>query len=261
MKLAIFQPDAGPASPRARLQALAAALTENADPLLDLVLCPELFTSGYDDDEAIRRTADTVDGELTVQLADIATSHGVAITCGYPERVHEGEGEVLYNSAICISAQGLVLANHRKRVLPTAYEQALFSTGTQATLFTLDNGWRTALLICYEVEFPEAVRACALAGAQLVLVPTALDHDWQVISHQVVPSRAIENCLFLAYANFAGEDQNHCYLGDSVIVSPMGADLARAGREPGFISSQLDPLAVDRARTRLPYLKDYPRVI
>ncbi len=259
MKLAIFQPEARPASPRERLQSLATALAENADPLLDLVLCPELFISGYGDDQAIRKAADSLDGQLIEQLSELATHHAVAIACGYPEIVHACGG-TLYNSVICISAQGRRLANHRKRVLPTAYERALFSYGTHATMFSLDNGWRVALLICYEVEFPEAVRACALAGARLVLVPTALGGDWQVISRQVVPSRAIENCLFLAYANFAGEDQSHCYLGDSVIVSPMGVDLARAGPAAEFISAQLDAQAVDRARERLAYLKDYPRV-
>ncbi len=256
MKLAIFQPDARPLTPRTRLQVLDAVLAEHSGQAPDLVLCPELFTSGYGDAEAVRDAAGPVDGETQKQLAQIAARHAVAIACGYPE----SSGDALYNSMLCISHQGRLLANHRKRVLPTPYERALFSTGNQATLFELDNGWRVALLICYEVEFPEAVRACALAGAQLVLVATALGREWRVISHQVVPSRAIENCIFLAYANYSGEDSRSKYLGDSVIVSPMGEDLARAGNTPDFICAQLDKQAIGLARARLLYLEDYARL-
>jgi len=256
MKLAVFQPEAGPATPRARLSALDQALKSHPVPAADLVLCPELFVSGYSDADPIRKAAGPVTGEFPAQLAALCRKHGVAIACGYPER----DNNRLFNSALCLSATGKLLANHRKRVLPTAYEQDLFDTGVQATVFDFGNGWRVGMVICYEAEFPEAVRALALAGAQLVLVPTALGRDWRVVSRQVIPSRAFENNVYLAYANYAGEDSSCRYIGDSVIVSPMGTDLARAGMDPDWISAQLDAAAIDQARTRLPYLADHSRL-
>jgi predicted amidohydrolase len=256
VKLAIYQPDASPLTLEQRLRSLGTALQKNKSHKTDLVMCPELFVSGYGNAERIRQLACPLNGEAIQPLAAIARQHGVAIACGYPEQT----GDDLYNSVLCLSSEGNVLANHRKRVLSTPYEQRLFKRAQNMTLFDLENGWRVALLICYEVEFPEAVRACALAGAQLVLVPTALGRDWRVVSRQLVPTRAFENGVYLAYANFAGEDESNQYIGDSVIVSPMGEDLARAGQKADYICAQINKKAIDRARERLPYLNDYPEV-
>lgn len=256
MKVSIFQPDARPLELGARLKTLDTALQENKSQKPDLVLCPELFVSGYGNGDIVREIASLIEGEFIQHLSDLTRRHEVAISCGYPEQ----EGDHLYNSVICLSSKGRLLANHRKRVLPTAYEKNLFEAGEQMTLFELDNGWRVALLICYEVEFPEAVRACALDGAQLVLVPTALGRDWRIVSQQLIPTRAFENGVFIAYANFSGADESNQYIGDSVIVSPMGVDLARAGKKQAFINAELDAQLINGARTRLPYLDDYLNV-
>lgn len=253
MKIAIFQPDARPLNLETRLRVFETALQKNVGRKPDLVLCPELFISGYGNADIVRQLACPVDGEIIERLSVLARRYDVAIACGYPEQ----EEDHLYNSVLVLSSQARLLANHRKRVLPTAYEKDLFRAGEKMTLFNLDNGWRVALLICYEAEFPEAVRACALAGAQLVLVPTALGKDWRVVSRHLIPTRAFENGVFMAYANFAGEDESNQYIGESVIVSPMGLDLARAEAEEAFICAELDMKSIERARARLPYLNDY----
>ena len=125
----------------------------------------------------------------------------------------------------------------------------------------LDNGWQVGLLICYESEFPEAMRQCALDGADLVLVPTALGIDWPIVSRCVIPSRAFENNVFLAYANYMGRDASNNYLGDSVIVAPTGQDLARADEKNCWIEAQLDRQLIGRSRARLNYLKDYRELV
>jgi len=253
VKLAIFQAEVASLSLQQRLQSLDNIMSENAKKKVDLLLCPELFINGYGNGEHIKCSTQAADGDMFQQLAEISRRYEVAITCGYAEK----DKGYLYNSAMCISAQGKLLANHRKRVLPTPYEQSLFDVGTQMTVFELDNDWRVAILICYEAEFPEAVRACALAGAQLVLVPTALGSDWSIVSRKVMPTRAFENGLFLAYANYSGQELNYRYLGDSVILSPMGVDLARADSGPDFVSADIDLKAIKSARKRLHYLEDY----
>jgi predicted amidohydrolase len=69
-------------------------------------------------------------------------------------------------------------------------------------------GLRIGILICYDVEFPENVRRLALAGAHLIAVPTALPATDQagLIARKMVPVRAFENQLFIAYANHCGAD-------------------------------------------------------
>jgi len=256
LNISIFQSDAQQVSLKSRLQSLETVLSENSDQEIDLVLCPELFLSGYANAENIREIASAIDGKLNHQLAGITSKYGIAICCGYPEL----EADNIYNSLLYISAQGQILANHRKRVLPTDYEKELFKVGDQITVFDFDENWRIGLLICYESEFPEAVRACALNGVNLVLVSTALGIDWPVVSRQVIPTRAFENGVFLAYANYSGKDVLCHYIGDSVIVSPTGVDLARASMESEFISATLDLQAIDQTRGRLPYLQDFVKV-
>ena len=252
MKVAVYQPDAGSEDWQQRLTALDQVLQQHRDEKPDVVLCPELFVSGYADANQVRTMSDTVKGETVRELKEIAKRFAVDLCIGYPEL----DGEQRFNSACYLSAKGRLLANHRKRALPSDYEKSLFDTGSEMTVFDSSHGWRIGIVICYEVEFPEAVRACAVAGAQLVLVPTALGREWSVVSRQLVPTRAFENNVFLAYANFSGVDLSGEYIGDSVIVSPRGKDLARAGSGPEFLLADLDASQIEAARQRLPYLED-----
>lgn len=257
MKIAIFQADAKPVSIQRRLKSLDNILENNKSHKPDMLLLPELFLSGYGNEKLIKKSACSIESKTIQELAAIAVRHNVALVCGYAEK----EGENLFNSVLFISSAGQLMANHRKRIFPTEYEKNLFEPGNELTLIDLENGWKIALLICYEVEFPEAVRACAKAGANLVLVPTALGLKWSVVSRQVIPTRAFENGLYIAYANFCGSDETGRYLGDSVIVSPMGEDLARAGDLEELISAKMDKKWIKNARNRLPYLKDYKNIV
>ena len=251
MRVAIFQPDAIRSSPAERLHRLDLAIA--AADGFDLVVCPELFLSGFADPERVRKSAEPRDGPSSRAAAEIARKHHVALVYGYAETA----GGRLYNAALYVSKSGEVWVNHRKRVLPTPYEAGLFNVGEGRSVFTLDGGLEAGLLICYEAEFPEAVRACAVAGAELVIVPTALGVDWPVVSRQVIPARAFENGVFMVYANHAGEEGGTDYIGDSVIVSPLGEDLARAGDGEALIAADIDSSVLPAIRERLPFLRDY----
>ena len=251
MKVGIFQPEAAPSTPNERLARLGAALEAQQD--LDLMICPELFLSGFADPDLIAKWAETSDGPSSQAAAAIARNHGVALVYGYPE---SADGK-LYNAALYISKSGDKRINHRKRALPTPYEESLFTVGSEASIFTLDSGLKAGILICYEAEFPEAVRACAIAGADLVIVPTALGIDWRVVSRQVMRARAFESGVFLAYANHAGTEGAMNYIGDSVIISPLGEDMARAGSGETVITADIDISTLPAIRQRLPFLRDY----
>ncbi len=105
-------------------------------------------------------------------------------------------GTEIFNSAICIGADGATLANHRKSILPPGFEESYYKTGSRLTLFTLKS-IRIALLICYESEFPEAVRNVCNLGAEVVLVPTATVKRYRLVPRQVIPARAFENGVFM----------------------------------------------------------------
>ncbi|WP_282608820.1 carbon-nitrogen hydrolase family protein [Pelagibius sp. Alg239-R121] len=252
MRSGIFQSAGGGLTPEQRFDRLSAALLKTQ---LDLVVCPELFLSGYNVGESITELAEAFGGALTGQLTEIARHCGTAIVFGYPER----DGNKIYNSAACIDSSGRLLANHRKLLLPPGFESQYFTSGGGLTLFEL-NGIRCSILVCYDAEFPEAVRASAEAGAQVVLVPTALVDNWGSVAYQMMPTRAFENGVWLLYANHAGQENGSCYLGASCIVAPDGSDVVRAGDGEEVIAAELDIERVTAAQVRLPYLKDLQRL-
>ena len=123
------------------------------------------------------------------------------------------------------------------------------------TVAELD-GLKLGILICYDVEFPENVRLLALQGAELVAVPTANMAPYTFVCRSLVPARAYENHLFLAYANRCGHEGELEYLGQSCIVAPDGTDLARAGAGEELILADVDPARIEAWRPHNPYLAD-----
>ena len=247
IRAGIFQCAGGGLSPVQRLEKLDQHLQQQD---LDLVVCPELFMSGYAVGDALPELAETSDGPFAKAVAQLAQQHQTAVVYGYPER----DGDKLYNSAACINADGKLIANHRKLMLPPGFEADYFTAGSGSTVFDL-NGVRCGLLVCYDAEFPEAVRALAQVGAQIVIAPTALVDSWPVVARKVMPTRAFENGVWFVYANHAGIEGPASYLGASCIVAPNGEDAARAEAEETLITAKIDMEQVTHCRKRLPYLQ------
>lgn len=251
MRVAIFQSPSGGLDPEDRLDRLGAAMARASADGAELLVCPELYMSGYNIGDSIPERAEAADGPFAMAAAELARRHDIGVIYGFPE----SDSGALYNSAICLSAEGETLAVHRKRVLPPGTESDHFGVGAGDTLVDL-GGFTVALAICYEAEFPEAVRSAALAGAHLVAAPTSLGEAWAHVAHKVIPTRAFESGVHLAYANHAGEEAGLAYLGASCIVGPDGHDLARAGAGEDLIAAEITVEAVEAARERLPYLRD-----
>jgi predicted amidohydrolase len=117
-------------------------------------------------------------------------------------------------------------------------------------------GIKIGILICYDVEFPEAVRALALAGAELIAVPTALIRPFDIVARTLVPARAFENQVYVAYAGMCGNEAGLGYCGLSCIVGPNGQDLARAGTGPALLFADIDLSVIPKGRMSNPYLSD-----
>lgn len=253
--VAVFQVDAGcPAADRpAALDARLAAI-DGRKP--DLVVCPELFSTGYAaDPDAIRAAAEAVDGGYVAEMGALARRHGTALHFGFAER----DGARLFNASVTVDASGAVIGRYRKRVLPPGYEAEVFTPGDGGPPIEIA-GVRIQPLICYEVEFPECVRAAALGGADLVLVPTALRSMWRFVAEKMIPVRAFENRVFLVYANYAGTDGVFDYLGGSRIEAPDGETLAAGGADAGVVRARLETARIDAALEAIPYFRDLPQI-
>lgn len=251
LNVAVVQCTASLDGPEARLSWLSDFLDTHAASPIDLVVLPELFQCGYNIGDLVSDRAEAADGPFCASIADLAQRHHTAILYGFAER----QGETLFNAAQCIDRNGVTIGRHRKLLLPPGFEGDHFAPGTDCKLFRL-GAFTLAILICYDVEFPETLRHVALSGADLVLVPTALAAQWGVVSECVVPARAFENGVFLCYANHCDRENGMDYFGGSCIIAPDGKELARAGSGSQFLQAQLKQPLVSAAQARLPYHVD-----
>ena len=127
------------------------------------------------------------------------------------------------------SPKSVGLANYRKTHLFGEFEADHFTAGDTPVVQARLAGLTVGLLICYDVEFPETVRLLALQGADAVLVPTANMVPFDEVQRILLPARALENRLFLAYANACGREGGLHYNGLSQVNAPDGSATAQAG--------------------------------
>lgn len=260
MRIAVYQ-GAGAEislSPAARtdmnVEIMSQAVFQAAEQGVNLLVFPELFLTNYNIGEEVDVVAEPANGPSAQRMAIIAKKAGVAVCYGFPERALDGGGGI-FNSMSVINRQGNLTATYRKTHLFGDEERRHFVPGDELAIVELD-GWRFGLAICYDVEFPELIRSLALSGAEAVLVPTALMKPYDFFAEQLVPSRAIENQLYMAYANRCGSEVDLSYCGLSCVVSPEGETLARAGLEEEMLIADLRKEVIVKARELNPYLRD-----
>jgi predicted amidohydrolase len=257
MRLAVLQMTAEAGAVAANLARIDAGLSKAAAAGADLLLAPELVTTGYGAGDQMARLAEPLDapGGQAAQLAALSARHGVALVAGLPER----DGGVLYNTALF--TDGTRRVAYRKAQLYGPYERGLFQPGGLEPVTVSHAGLRLGLLVCYDVEFPERVRALALAGVDAVLVPTALPAgpNAALIAERMVSVRAYESQVFVAYADLCGTDGRFTYAGRSHVAAPDGETLALAGVEEALLIADLDPAAYAECRRDNPYLDDLRR--
>ncbi|MFJ9817027.1 carbon-nitrogen hydrolase family protein [Streptomyces sp. NPDC101151] len=252
MRTALLQSSGRPGSIVENLKVLDEAAGRAAAAGAALLAAPEMFLTGYAIGDGIARLAEPAAGDSADAIAEIAARHGLAIAYGYPER----DGETVHNSAQLISAEGIRLANYRKTHLFGCFERDHFTPGEQPVVQAELNGLTVGLMICYDVEFPENVRAHALAGTDLLIVPTAQMHPFQFVAESLVPVRAWENQMYVAYVNRVGPEGDFEFVGLSVLAGPDGIARTRAGRAEELVFADADPAFLAASREANPYLKD-----
>jgi len=251
MRIACWQAVCEPGGGRyfERLDAVAARAAAAG---AELLVTPEMSMGGYPLRAGVlAEVAGPVDGTTGRAVERIARDHGLAVVYGWPETTAAG----LYNAVRLVDRTGAGLARYRKTHLYRPAEPQ-FTPGSaglvQARLGELTIG----LLICYDVEFPEMVRAHAVAGTQLLIVPTALMVPWELVARILVPARAFESQLYVAYTNWIGVHEGLRFCGLSTVAAPDGG-VVRAER-PGeeLLIAEIDPKVIAAARATTTYLAD-----
>ena len=219
----------------------------------ELLVTPELFITGYNiGDRVFELAQDDLLGAVRV----IAREEGIAHLVGLPEHSPASGGSGFFNCAVFIDDTGAVLASYRKTHLYGSLDRYSFTPGDELVCTVEYRGVRLALMICYDVEFAETVRAAALAGAHAVLVPTAQMTPFHFVAEQVVRVRAWENQVYVAYINHDGSEGDLDYVGRSSIVDPYATVLDSLEHGTGLIHADIDTDVVERAQRENPYLND-----
>lgn len=258
MRIAALQMHAIAGDGEGNIARIASAATDAAAGGAKLLIVPELAVTGYGAGQAAFRTlASPATGEVADRLGAIARDNGIAIVAGFAEQ----EGTQTYNSALFTDGIG-TNAVYRKSHLYGDYERNAFRAGVPDSVMVELGGIRLGMLICYDVEFPENVRRLALAGADLVVVPTALPKgsSGTFVANHMIQVRAFENQVFVAYINHCGADDHFTYAGLSRIAAPDGTLLAEAPSEgETLLFAEIRPEDYAKSRAENTYLVDLGR--
>jgi predicted amidohydrolase len=225
-RVAAWQCVPGPLDVAGNLRRLDAACAAAAVQQVEVLVTPEMFTSGYAITLGeVLRFAQDAGGPTETAVAEIARRHGLAVVYGHPERAPGGGA---YNAATMIGPDGVVRGRHRKVHLYGDVDRGQFlASPARPAAFGFGDA-RVGMLICYDVEFPESVRSLTTDGARIVLVPTANMVGCEEVQEILIRARACENNCGVVYANYCGSDEGFEYNGLSMICGPRGEVLAQA---------------------------------
>jgi len=215
--------------PAANRELAADAVADAAARGADVVVLPELVSSGYafESQAEARASAEAADGATVTRWARLAADYQIVIVGGFCE-IAAGE---LFNSAALVDPGGLRCVYRKAHLWDS--EGRWFSPGSAAPPVIATRHGRIAVLICYDLEFPEWVRLPALDGAQLLCAPV----NWPAFPRPDgerpaeivrVQAGAAVNRMFIAACDRTGEERGVAWVAGSVIVDADGWPLAGA---------------------------------
>lgn len=218
----------------------------------DLVVFPELWSTGYDLENAANYATPT-DAGLFAQVATLAQTHQIAILGSCLSLLGSGE---FGNTAVYFEANGRSLGEYSKlHLFRLMQEEQFLAAGPQPTL--VETHWgRAGLTICYDLRFPELFRRYALAGAQLVFVPAEWPHPRLAHWRTLLRARAIENQMYIVACNRVGSSKGTTFFGHSCIVDPWGEMVVESGEDEMLVTAVIDIAKVAEVRAKIPVFED-----
>ncbi|UIX32558.1 carbon-nitrogen family hydrolase [Streptomyces sp. GQFP] len=221
----------------------------------DLVVLPELWTTGAFAYELFASEAEPLDGPTYEAMAKAASDAGVWLHAGsIPERDPEGP---LYNTSLVFSPDGGLAAVYRKihRFGFDKGEAVLMGAGAELVTVRLPET-TVGVATCYDLRFPELFRGLVDAGAETIVIsagwPERRRSHWTLLAQ----ARAVENQAFVLACGTAGEHAGVPQAGHSIVVDPWGEVLGEAGAGEEVLRVEFEPAKVGETREVFPALKD-----
>ncbi|WP_210573278.1 carbon-nitrogen family hydrolase [Streptomyces sp. GESEQ-4] len=221
----------------------------------DLVVLPELWTTGAFAYEEFGTEAEPLEGPTYEVMAKAASDAGVWLHAGsIPERDPDGP---LYNTSLVFSPSGDLAAAYRKihRFGFDKGEAVLMGAGQELVTVRLPET-TIGVGTCYDLRFPELFRSLVDAGAETFVVPAGWPERRRAHWTLLAQARAVENQAFVLACGTAGTHAGVPQAGHSIVVDPWGEVLAEAGAGEEVLAVEFDPGKVSVTRDQFPALKD-----
>ena len=225
VKIAAVQTDIALAQPAHNRRHLGSELMRAAAQGAQLIVFPECSVTGYGFESILeaRQVAETIPGPSTEYFAQLCREHECYAVFGTVEQ----DGANVFNSAVLVGPGGLV-GRYRKTHLPYLGIDRYATAGADPYRVWETPLGRIGMLICYDLSFPEPSRVLALAGADLIVLPTNWPPGAECAAACTVAARAMENRVFVVAANRIGYERGFPFIGRSRICDIDGQTLAAA---------------------------------
>ena len=220
------------------------------DHKVDLIVFPELVTTGYECGVRFADLAERVPGNAVDYMAKRAADFGVHLAFGFVEK--QKVESIIYDSAVLIDSQGEVSSTYRKIHL-RGEERLAFRPGYRFVLGEASFGM-VGLLLGWDLAFPEAARCLTLQGADLICVCASWERPHETTWRNYVFARAVENSVFVVAANRIGEEYTYGFFGRSMVTGPRGklyGEMEQDVEGYGLAAIDLDEVRKNREDTQL----------
>lgn len=221
---------------------------------VDVLIFPELFTTGYQLERA-SELAHTVDDPSLTPFYELAQSNCTYVILGSILSRHEN---LFFNETIVINPEGEILSSYQKiHLFRLMEEEKHLSAGHGLHSFEID-GTILSSIICYDLRFPEITRKLYVDHQPaVVFVPMEWPHPRTQVFRSLMIGRALENQCFMVACNRVGADaQGVRFEGSSMVVDPYGNITAERGNSAGLLDAELDLSLVEKVRTHIPCYTD-----
>lgn len=222
-----------------------------------IVVFPELNLSGYMPRDDLFMDAETPSGPTIRSVLRLAKESKKDIVFGAPIKDDQVSG-LVYNSCMLATYTGK-LYRYDKLFLPTfgPFEERVFFAEGRDVVVGKGKSTIIGLMICYDMFFPEVAKLETLLGARLIINISAAPTTSRPFFRRVIPGRAVENGVFLAYCNMVGVHGSLVFGGGSVLCGPRGEELARGkDLDEDIVEAEIDLSDIDVARRFRPVVRD-----
>ncbi|WP_419885634.1 carbon-nitrogen family hydrolase [Paenibacillus sp. B-A-8] len=252
MRISLIQTDIAFGNPAMNYATVANKISEAAAASPDCLILPELWTTGYD----LTRLEEIgdLDGAITKEfISSLAKQYNINIVAG---SVASRNASGVTNRMFIFNRAGELVGEYSKLHLFQLMDEHLYlQPGEAKGLFSME-GTLCAGLICYDIRFPEWVRAHTAQGAEILFVSA----EWPLsrLSHwrALLISRAIENQCYVIACNRAGNDPNNTFAGHSMIIDPWGDILVEASEGEEILTGDIALHKVREIRSQIPIFAD-----